>query len=702
MLRYILIALGVVVVLLVGAVFILPSLVPAEVYRAQIETRATEALGRPITIAGPVKVSVLPSLQARAGDVTIANADGFQADSFARVEELGARLALFPLLARRVEIREFVLTRPEISLEVNASGANNWTFASSAEAAQPAAAGGEFRRRPGAIPFDAALGDVRIVDGAARFIDRASGAEHAITGLNVALSMPGLAEPLAVDASFDLDGDPVSFKAKLDSLRSFFDGNASPLNVDLDAGVLVAAVDGQFEPGEAVAFSGDVRLASSDLKALAAKGGAVLPEGEIYRAFDVSGRASGSLERVAFENATIVFDDIRATGGFEADLSGAKPALSGRLSTGDLDVTPYMGAAGEGGSTASGGVPPWSEDPIDLSGLKAADASFTVEAASIRAGDLAFGHSLMTAALQNGRLQIDIQELEVYEGTGTARLVVDAGPATPTYALSADLANLQAQPFLAAAAKFDRLLGAGGGRLNLTAAGASQAAIMRSLDGTGGFDFKDGAIQGINIAAALRGVQEALQGNLSLDAFSSTASTDFTDLLGQFTINDGVATLSEFRLNSPLVRVTGSGSLDIGAQSLDLRLEPRAVASAEGQGGASDLAGVGIPLKLSGSWGSVTPGIDQDALQRIALQQASGAIAGDAGRALDDAIGDDAGALIRGALGLPGGSQPGSDAAPADGATTEGATTDDATTSSEEEEEDPAQRLLRGVFGGNN
>lgn len=696
MLRIVLIALAAVVVLLVGAVFVLPSLIPAEVYRAQIETRATEALGRPITIAGPVSVSVLPTLQARASQVTIANAEGFEADSFAQVEELGARLALIPLLSRRVEIREFVLNRPEITLEVSASGANNWTFASNADAAQPASAGGEFRRRPGALPFEAALGDVRVVDGTARYIDRAAGAEHAITDLDVALSMPGLAEPLEVDASFALDGDPVRFEADLDSLRSFFDGAASPLSVDLDAGVLVVTVDGQFDPGEAIAFTGDVRLASTDLKALAAKGGAVLPEGDIYRAFDVSGRASGSMERVAFENATIEFDDIRATGGFEADLSGAKPVLSGRLTTGDLDVTPYMGAAGEGGETSSGGVPPWSEEPIDLSGLKAADADFTVEATSIKAGDLAFGHSMMTAALQNGRLQIDIQEINVYQGTGTARLVVDAGPATPTYALSADLANLQAQPFLAAAAKFDRLLGAGGGRIDLTAAGASQAAIMRSLDGTGGFDFKDGAIQGINIAAALRGVQEALQGNLNLDAFSSTASTDFTDLLGQFTIDDGVATLNDFQLNSPLVRVTGAGSLDIGAQSLDLRLEPRAVASAQGQGGATDLSGVGIPLRLSGSWGSVSAGIDQEAVQRLVAQQARDAIAGDAGRALDDAVGGDAGALIRGALGLPGAQQqPAPDAAQADGTTEEAAP-------AEEEEEDPAERLLRGVFGGNN
>jgi AsmA protein len=357
-----------------------------------------------------------------------------------------------------------------------------------------------------------------------------------------------------------------------------------------------------------------------------------------------------------------------------------------------------MGAAGEGGggSGGSGGVPPWSEEPIDLSGLKAADADFTVEAGSIKAGDLAFGRSVMTAALHDGRLEVDIREINVYEGSGTARLVVDARPATPAFAIAADLANLQAQPFLAAAAKFDRLIGAGGGRINLTASGDSQAAIMRSLDGTGGFDFKDGAISGINIAAALRGLEDAMQGNLNLEAFSSSASTDFTDLLGQFTVADGVATLSDFQLNSPLVRVTGSGTLDIGGQSLALHLDPRAVASSQGQGGQSDLDGLGVPLKIEGTWGAVSAGVDQEAVQAMLVQRARDELSDDAGRAIDDAVGGEAGAIVRGVLGLPGQQQ--TQPAPADGATDAAP----AEPSADEEEEDPAERLLRGVFGDDN
>jgi AsmA protein len=697
--RFLIVAALVIVVILVGAAFVLPSLIPSEVYRAQIEMRASEALGRPVSVAGGVSVSVFPALQARAGDVTIANAEGFEADAFAEVEELRARLALLPLLSRRVEIREFVLMRPAIALETDRSGRNNWTFAASTDAAAPAPSG-SFVRGPGALPFDAALGDVRIVEGRASFVDRAAGVEHTIEDLNLRLEMPGLAAPLEVEGGFLLDGDPVALEARLDSLRSFFDGADAPFFAELDAGALRVEADGRFEPGEAVAFAGDVRIASNDLQALAAKAGAALPAGNAYRTFELSGRATGNAERAAFENAAFAFDDIAGTGGLVLDLSGARPTLSGQLALGALDVTPYIDT-GEtsGGSQGGGGVPPWSEEPIDFGPLNALDADLTLTVESLKALDFMFGRSVVRARLAGGRLQIDLQELNAYEGTGQAQVVVDASGARPQVALTADLANLQAQPFLAAAAKFDRLIGAGGGTLQLTSSGSSQAEIMRSLDGTGGFDFKDGAIQGVNIAAALRGLEEALQGRINLDAFSSSASTDFTDLIGQFTIDDGVATLREFRLASPLVRVTGSGSLDIAQQTLELHLEPRAVASAQGQGGANDLSGIGVPLLVSGSWGAVSAGIDRDKLQQLVTQRAVGAVGDDITRGIDDALGAGAGDIVRGALGLPGGR---SSQQPAPSGDAQAAPDDSEAAEEEEEDDDPAERLIRGIFGNPN
>jgi len=236
------------------------------------------------------------------------------------------------------------------------------------------------------------------------------------------------------------------------------------------------------------------------------------------------------------------------------------------------------------------------------------------------------------------------------------------------------------------------ITGAGGGQINLTARGGSQAEIMSSLNGTGGFDFADGVLRGIDVAGALQSAEQALQGNINLDAFGSNARTDFSNLLGQFVIENGVAQVRDFRVTAPQFRMTGSGALNIAEQSLDLRLEPRAIAAA-GQGGvAGALSDIGIPLRVSGSWGAVTAGVDQAALQRIIAQRAGGEIV--------DAIGGDAGGILREVLGLPSSSSSSGSAETQDtGSETGDATAADAPAEEEADEVDPTEALIQGLFG---
>src|SRR5690606_31549227 len=58
------------------------------------------------------------------------------------------------------------------------------------------------------------------------------------------------------------------------------------------------------------------------------------------------------------------------------------------------------------------------------------------------------------------------------------------------------------------------------------------------------------------------------------------------------------------RLVSPLVRLTGSGTVDLKARTFDYMLRPRIVASLEGQGRdeGQNTPGVEIPVSVTGTW----------------------------------------------------------------------------------------------------
>jgi AsmA protein len=48
--------------------------------------------------------------------------------------------------------------------------------------------------------------------------------------------------------------------------------------------------------------------------------------------------------------------------------------------------------------------------------------------------------------------------------------------------------------------------------------------------------------------------------------------------------------------------MTGTGTVDLAAKSLALRVEPKLVMTTEGQGRASDPVGLGIPVVIDGPW----------------------------------------------------------------------------------------------------
>jgi AsmA protein len=164
--------------------------------------------------------------------------------------------------------------------------------------------------------------------------------------------------------------------------------------------------------------------------------------------------------------------------------------------------------------------------------------------------------------------------------------------------LDLKVAGVQGEPFLTDAAGFTRLSGTGSITAKLAGAGSSQRAWMRSLAGTASIKFEDGAIKGVNLAEIARTIQSALTGS----AVGGAAKTDFAELSGSFVIKGGVAANKDLKLLNPFVRLNGAGIIDLGNQTLDYRVEPRAVGSIKGQGGELGLGGIGIPFRIRGPW----------------------------------------------------------------------------------------------------
>jgi len=477
---------------------------------------------------------------------------------------------------------------------------------------------------------------VRLVDGTLNYLDRRSGQELVVSEVNMELSLPSLAEPFAADGSAVWNGKTVSLDVNAENPRALMNGETTNLAMKVESEAVNFSFDGAARNADALGLQGKLALDVPSIRELAAWTGKPLDfPGEGLGPFNIAGDLEMMGAKVALTQATIKLDEINGNGLFAVDATGAKPMVKAELTVDQLNLNPYLppeqeGAAGDGGQAASGtssgggaaGGGDWSDEPIDVSALGAANADLAFKAGGIQFKDVKIGQSTLTVVLQDSKLTADLVEMQLYDGAGKGKIVLDGSGAKPSVNADFDLANFQAGPFLNDLAKFDRILGTTESNLSVNATGGSQRELVSNLAGNGAVVFRDGAIKGINIAAMMRNISTAA----IEQSFDDAEATDFAELSGSFTIDKGIVSNKDLSLIAPLVRMTGEGTVPLPPRTVDYVVKPKLVGSIEGQGGASDLGGVGVPIKVSGPWHDISYKPDLEGLLKEQVKDPSAVI----------------------------------------------------------------------------
>ncbi|MEL6364874.1 MAG: AsmA family protein [Pseudomonadota bacterium] len=642
MIRIAAVVLGVALLLIVG-LLAAPAFIPKSVLEAQAEKAAAEALGRRVDLSEDLSLSLFPTARIRTGAVTIDNAPGFEEPFLAKIEDAELRVALLPILGRRVEVQAFVLKSPDIRLEIAEDGSANWEFASSAEesASTTPQQGGE-PQAPADIDGDLRLGDVRIENGALLFIDRAGGQRREIADLDATVTLESLDRPFAAVARMAVDGTAARIDIETGAPRGFL--NKTPTDVKgavsfgdtmLNGEAVVTTTDDGAEAAGALSFE------TKSVRDLAAFAGAPVDAPNGFGPASLSGAFKADGKTFTFADAAFAFDEMAGTGAVSIDLSGARPKVTAEASVGDLDLRPYLTAApvddAAAESAAGEGFPAWSEEPIDVSALRIADLDLTLKTGAILLDGLSIERSALTATAINGVLVAKLTDLGLYGGAGTGEARIDARNATPAFTIQADVSGFDADAFAREAMKLDRLEGTAALTASFTARGASEAAIVRSLDGSGRFMVTEGAIRGVDVGAAANDAlalidQTNLQNAANLrSAAGAGRRTAFSRLGGAFTSAKGVMALQDVAMAAGRLSIVGAGTVDLPRQRTDIDLTAAYQRVVNGQVGGQR----SVPLQIGGTFSEPTFGLD---VKRAAKDTAANQI----DRLLDKAVGGEA------------------------------------------------------------
>ena len=100
--------------LLLLAIWQVPQRLDWTRYRTTIEVLATATLGQPVTISGPISLTLLPQPVLTAARVNVGG--GEPTDLSIHVDALRLRIAFWPLIGGRVDARELVLRGPDLHI----------------------------------------------------------------------------------------------------------------------------------------------------------------------------------------------------------------------------------------------------------------------------------------------------------------------------------------------------------------------------------------------------------------------------------------------------------------------------------------------------------------------------------------------------------------------------------------------------------
>jgi AsmA protein len=569
---------GLAAIAVIGAIifFVAPLLISADDLRDRLFAQVEAATGYRLSVSGPIAISVFPPLDLVAEDVGIAQTASVGTTQIATAKKLRFNLTLAALLNGRVKVTEVTLIDPVITLPEAKSQAK-------AEAGGAKETGAE--GSPAASALKSLSLDRLVIRNGTLILPGSGGAQgKRIEALTLEASLPAFDAPLSFDVTAIFEGKAVHAAGSIDSFGRFLDGEATPISL---------AVEAPAYTPEKIALAGTATYS----------GAAFALNRFTLRAGDrsLAGNAAYKGNILTLNPITAKAGGNTLAGAVSANLSGEVPYLAASLSGRTLDLNTMLSGGGDAGASAGGGgaASGWSDAKIDFSPLRALNAKLKLSVEQLVYNQIKTGPIGLQATISGGKLTAELPSFKLYNGAGKGTLAVDASGKTPTQVFRLSLANLDAYSFLKDIAGFQSLEGTGAIAIDLNASGASQRAIVSALNGTAKLEFTEGAVRGINIAKTVRSLTTGIvSGWQSNDA----EKTDFASLGASFKVARGQAQTGDLHLSGPLVRMTGAGNVDLPGRTLKFRVDPQLVASLEGQGGKSDLAGLGVPIMIAGPW----------------------------------------------------------------------------------------------------
>ncbi len=640
---------GIGVLAAAGVAYIAATFNPND-YKAQIIQVVKDKKQRTLKLDGDIKLTFFPGIGANIGKISLSE---FKSEKeFVAIEGAHVSLALLPLFSRQVVVDEVVVSGLKATLVKLKDGKTNIEDLLGKEGGKAG-----IKAEDTQMKFD--IASVRVEKAGLTYHDETSGAQYALKDINLKTSRVANGVPCKIDfaaviqssqpkldiitqlkttLTFDfgkliyrLEGLDLQAKGVapgIDNLAAslalpMLEGNAKSFKASmLTLGLDMKQPEQAFKVKLSSPVNGNLEIPQFNLSDLTV---AVNATGDKLPNKSVSSEMKGSVQVDAGRESV----QINLAGGLLQSQVKARVALnsfSNPVVRFDVDVDQfdadlYLPKKSENGSAKVNAAA--SEQPLDLSALRRLNLDGSLRIGTLKAANIKSSQLRLGMKAHNGVLDINPLSANLYQGSMSGSVTVNAVPVKPSFAINENLSGINIASLLKDAANFDTLEGKGNVSLNLNTQGGTVTALKQALNGSMALSLADGAVKGINIAKKLRDAKDLFGkgGVAQTHAANKDEKTDFSELKASFKVNSGVAHNDDLSLKSPLLRLSGNGDINIGNDSINYLAKATLATTLQGQGGRDNVGGITVPVRLSGPFTDLKYTLDFGAMVSDAVKQ---------------------------------------------------------------------------------
>ena len=631
-----LVVVGTLVVLLVALTLLLQTSAVSRRVLEVVVPRASEALGRQVTVRD-ARLRLFPGPRVDLAGAAVAGRAG--EPPLVELDALEVSLEPWPLvtsLGKDVRVKGIHLVKPVVNLVRAADGSWNYQGLGGGDAAP--------ERQPEASPPSDrrwVVARATVDDGSVRLVDRSGGggeAAVAISRIRFAADHVGLGEPLEARLSAAVAGDQPNFEAQLHvsrlpaSVAELGPGRYPELTGQLALKALdLARLRAFLPPGVTGVMTGGRLDAEAKLTTEAQRyhvdGGGKLSQVrlrgepaqgsfELHAVADpAAGTARATLDKLALKGPGV---DLGGHAAVDTRPQRVRFAIAGPL----LDLGQVMGLLPPQEEKKQGG---FALSAAQRRAVEALDVAGTIAIDKVVKGAFTASDLKANAVLEQGVFVLRDAQAGFFGGrvdaSGTR---FDVAPAQPTWTLKAKLQGVDLGQAMTALSGAAPVMGKLSGGLDLDGAGVEWDSLRRALTGQGAIELQEGALTTTDVGdqvlgAVAKGLRAIGRGGAAGAVSGVTGKTTLRDLAAQFTVKDGAMALSKpLAFDAPFGAATLGGRIGLDGQLAlqgTARVSKQALAGVVGSGVPLPDS-LPVPLTLGGSL--THPSVSVDAQEAVA------------------------------------------------------------------------------------